>query len=80
MFLNPEMVKQWKENPPGPEQLTLDEMFDSGRIADYDTPESVQASNVIFKDFSARNFASHFRRTKAKLRGFRNVYDYSFMK
>lgn len=64
------MVKQWKENPPGFEQLALTDMFENGSITDCDTAELVQANNPIFKDYSARVFLTHFRKTKAKVGGF----------
>lgn len=80
MFSNTEMVKQWKEYPPGPEQLALVDMFEKGEIKDYDTSDTAQAKNPLFKDFSERVFLTHFRKTKARLGGFGNLYDYSFMK
>lgn len=56
-------TKVWKERPPGPEQLLLNEMFEDGLIA---TPEAVRTSKEMFQDFTPRVFASHFRKTKAR--------------
>lgn len=63
--------KIWKERPPGPEQLLLEEMFENGSIAVYAMPESVRQSHNLFKSFSPRIFAAHFRKTKARLGEFR---------
>lgn len=59
-------MKQWKVNPPGEEQITLEAMFEEGGIADYETAATVQARNELFKPFSDRVFASHFNKTRAK--------------
>lgn len=57
----------WKERPPGAEQLLLEEMFENGSILSSATPEAVRQSSDIFKQFSSRVFAAHFRKTKAKM-------------
>lgn len=41
--------RQWKEKPPGPEQLLLDDMFESGSITAAATPESVRQSTLTFQ-------------------------------
>ncbi|KAJ6647812.1 hypothetical protein Bhyg_03035 [Pseudolycoriella hygida] len=64
------IVKQWKSD--GPEQQLLEKMFDDGSIQDWETPSSVQASHPMFKPFSERVFANHFRATKSKM-----GYDYN---
>lgn len=66
--------KVWKEKPPGPEQLLLEEMFGNGSITKYATPESVRLSSDMFKEFSPKTFAAHFRTTKAKMGEFRMFY------
>lgn len=58
--------KLWKERPPGPEQLLLEEMFGNGSITSAATPESVRHSSDMFKQFSSKVFAVHFRKTKAR--------------
>lgn len=63
----------WKEKPAGPEQLALEEMFHSGNITVYATPESVQQSNKLFHGFPSRIFNAHFRKTKAKLGEYRTI-------
>lgn len=59
--------KIWKERPPGPEQILLEEMFENGSITAAATAESVRQSSNLFKMFSPKVFAVHFRKTKAKL-------------
>ncbi|KAJ6633970.1 hypothetical protein Bhyg_02713 [Pseudolycoriella hygida] len=59
--------KVWKKKPPGPEQLLLDEMFENGSITAAATAESVRQSTEVFKQFSAKVFAVHFRKTRARL-------------
>lgn len=58
--------KQWKERPPDPEQLILEDMFENGMIDQYATAESVRNMRTEFKEFSSRVFASHYRKTKAR--------------
>lgn len=60
------MVKQWKINPPGEEQLALESMFENDEIQDHETAPTVQAKLELFKPFSDRVFISHFNKTKAK--------------
>ncbi|KAJ6648090.1 hypothetical protein Bhyg_03315 [Pseudolycoriella hygida] len=60
------MVKQWKENPPGEEQLVLESMFQSGAIEEHESAASVQSRVPMFKIFSERVFASHYNKLKAK--------------
>lgn len=59
-------TKVWKEKPPGPEQLLLNEMFEDGSISPTAIPESVRKSNKIFENFTPKVFAAHFRKTKAR--------------
>lgn len=59
------MTKQWKSN--GPEQELLQKMFDDGAIEEWETAAIVQGRQAIFKTFSERVFASHFRSTKLAL-------------
>lgn len=59
------MTKQWKSN--GPEQELLERMFDDGCIEEWETPAQVQSRDPIFKPFSERVFANHFRSTKLKM-------------
>ncbi|KAG4077147.1 hypothetical protein HA402_016134 [Bradysia odoriphaga] len=58
--------KVWKEKPAGPEQLLLNEMFETGCISGAATAEAVRKSRDMFKDFSAQVFGTHFRKTKAR--------------
>lgn len=59
--------KIWKLKPPGPEQLLLDEMFENESITAGATPESVRQSSELFKQFTPRVFAAHYRKAKARL-------------
>lgn len=59
------MPKQWKSN--GPEQELLERMFEDGSIEDWETPAHVQGTNPLFKPFTERVFANHFRDTKLKM-------------
>ena len=70
------MPKQWKSN--GPEQELLEKMFEDDSIEDWETPATVQARYPIFKPFSERVFANHFRNTKLKRRYGDNVTGKSF--
>lgn len=72
MILYSDMSKQWKESPPGPEQLALESMFENDSIEEYDTPGTVQRRTPMFQPFSERVFSTHFRKTKAKLGGYGN--------
>ncbi|KAJ6647637.1 hypothetical protein Bhyg_03104 [Pseudolycoriella hygida] len=67
------MSRQWKESPPGPEQLALEELFENGEIADSDTPTQIQQRHPIFAQFTNRVFYTHFRKTKAKMGGYAKV-------
>lgn len=60
-------MKQWKEFPPGPEQLQLERMFTQNLIDCDKTPCAVQKTNPMFMEFSPKVFAAHFRKTKSKL-------------
>lgn len=66
-------TKVWKEKPPGPEQLLLNEMFEDGSISANSTPESARKSNKLFENFTPRVFAAHFRKTKARYGEFRMI-------
>lgn len=70
--------KVWKEKPPGPEQCLLDEMFESGSITEVATPDSVRQSTPMFRAFSAKVFATHFRKTKARLGEFVGMVSLKF--
>lgn len=59
-------TKVWKERPPGPEQLLLNEMFETGCISGIVTAEAVRKSRGMFNDFSPQVFAVHFRKTRAR--------------
>ncbi|KAJ6639445.1 hypothetical protein Bhyg_12190, partial [Pseudolycoriella hygida] len=59
--------RQWKERPPGPEQLMLEEMFHTGSKTATATPESVRQSTLMFQSFTPKVFGAHFRKTKARL-------------
>lgn len=71
--------KIWKANPPGPEQLLLDEMFENGSISAFATAESVRKSSDMFKEFTPKVFAAHFRKTKARLGEFGMVSTFHLM-
>lgn len=58
--------KIWRENPPGPEQKELDRLFSNGLISEIDNANDVRLKHPIFREFSVRVFACHFRKTKAK--------------
>ncbi|KAJ6649125.1 hypothetical protein Bhyg_04358, partial [Pseudolycoriella hygida] len=58
------MTKQWRWN--GPEQEVLEKMFDEDSIEDWETPATVQSRSPLFKPFSEKVFARHFRNTKLK--------------
>lgn len=58
---------QWKGNPPGPEQKELEHLFRSKKIGLHDTAQSVRAAYPLFSSFSPTVFASHFRKTRAKM-------------
>lgn len=55
----------WKSTPPGPEQLELNRLFESGEISAKDSAMKVRLSYPIFRGFSPRVFGLHFRKTKA---------------
>lgn len=57
----------WKESPPGPAQIELERMFKNNLIGFLETPNEVRSKNPLFLKHSSRNFAIHFRKTKAKL-------------
>lgn len=57
----------WKERPPGAEQLLLEDMFENGSITDGATAEAVRQSSDVFKRFTSKVSAAHFRKTKAKM-------------
>lgn len=59
--------KVWKTKPPGREQIELERMFRHNEIDVSATPDSVKRRNELFRDFSASVFATHFRKTKAKM-------------
>lgn len=63
--------KIWREK--GPEQLQLEEMFTNGSITERATAESVRLSCEMFKDFTPKVFAAHFRKTKARFGDFGTV-------
>lgn len=69
-------MPRWQENPPGPEQIELEDKFNQGLIEDWETPESIRDKSETFKTFSERVFATHFRKTKARLGGYGNSYDF----
>lgn len=71
--------KVWKEKPPGPEQLLLEEMFGNGSITTYATAENVRLTSDMFKDFSPRIFAAHFRKTRARMGEFRMFHTFNEM-
>lgn len=57
----------WREKPtPGPEQVELERLFNSGEILGSST-EEVRQSDELFRKFSPSVFNSHFRSTKARL-------------
>lgn len=60
-------LKQWKESPPGPEQLELERMFENNIIDETHTSDSVRKMNTLFMAFSPKIFSTHYRKTKAKL-------------
>lgn len=57
----------WKESPLGPVQNELERLFKNNLIGPLETPNDVRQKNVLFMKHSARNFAVHFRKTKANL-------------
>lgn len=60
--------KVWKTKPhPGPEQVELERMFKNNEIVANATPDSVKRRSDLFKDFSTPVFATHYRKTKAKM-------------
>lgn len=69
--------KQWKISPPGIEQKELEKLFESNEIDEYMSPSFVQRKYEIFKPFSQKVFASHFRQVKAKL-GLFSKFSYNF--
>ena len=73
-------MKQWKENPPGDEQIALDAMFDNGDIEDHETAATIQARVPMFKPFSSRVFTVHFNKTRAKFGYCGNLNEKSFKK
>lgn len=69
----------WRESPPGPEQIELEKLFQSGLITDIDTPKSIRDLYSIFQKYSLRVFGTHFRKTKAKL-GLIRKYNFNILK
>ncbi len=59
--------RMWKENPPGLEQKELERLFSDGDISETDSPNSIRLKYPMFREFSTNVFATHFRKTKAKL-------------
>lgn len=57
----------WKSKPtPGPEQIELERLFNSGEIVGMG-PEEVRQSDELFRKFNSAVFNNHFRSTKAGL-------------
>lgn len=71
------MATKWRESPAGPQQKELDRLFRTKAIDESDSPNKVRQSNPLFMAFSARVFASHFRKTKAKHGYFGNFFLFS---
>lgn len=61
----------WRSNPPGPEQIELNRLFQDGDILDTDTANSVRITYPMFRDFSQRVFTYHFKKTKEKFQNTR---------
>lgn len=68
----------WKSNPPGPEQMELNRLFENGEIGDSDTANIVRLSYPMFRGYSSRVFGLHFRKTKAKYGKMRKYKVFSF--
>lgn len=64
--------KFWTES--GPEQKELDRLFETKSIDESSLPNKVRQSNTKFMAFSAKVFAAHFRKTKAKHGAYGNIF------
>ncbi|KAJ6642719.1 Chitin biosynthesis protein CHS5 [Pseudolycoriella hygida] len=64
--ISQEMVKQWKDSPPGVEQLTLESMFNDGEVEEHESAAQVQSRVPMFQMFSERVFVARFNKLRAK--------------